>query len=360
MTTDAVGGVWTYALSLAREFSRAGMHVALVVIGPSPTDEQRNQVRLSPGIELKECNESLEWMDDPWPSVKRSGEYLIELAREVKPDIAHLNGYAHGALRLGCPKIVIAHSCVLSWWEAVKSEPAPTRYAEYRRVVAAGLRGADQIVAPSMSMLHALWRHYGQNRGLVIHNGTEFPETVSQAKEPIAFCSGRVWDEAKNVRVLAAAAQRSTVPFYVAGPGGIDESWGSLRTLGRLDEHQMRSWFERAAIYVSPALYEPFGLAALEAASFGAALILGDIESQREIWGDSALFVAPRDSEAVRAAVERVTFDAELRNVLARRAGRRARQFTLEKQARLYSSLYAQLIRKHASAQPRNSLLAVP
>ncbi|MGC4069264.1 MAG: glycosyltransferase family 4 protein [Polyangiaceae bacterium] len=359
MTTDAVGGVWTYALSLAREFSRVGMRVVLAVIGPSPTDGQRREANRIRSVELRECNESLEWMADPWLGVKRSGEYLLDLASEVKPDIVHLNGYAHGALNFDCPRIVVGHSCVLSWWEAVKSEPPPVRYAEYRRAVAAGLERADQVVVPSASMLRALWRHYGLDRGHVIHNGTEFPEVESGPKETIAFCSGRVWDEAKNVRVVAAAAQGSRVPFYIAGSGSTDERWGCLRALGRLESHQIRSWFARSAIYVSPALYEPFGLATLEAASFGAALVLGDIESQREIWGDAALFVPPRDPERLRSAVERVAFDDALRNVLARRAARRARQFTVEKQARLYADLYGQLIRSRESLNSYHSPLAM-
>jgi glycosyltransferase involved in cell wall biosynthesis len=300
-------------------------------------------------------------MDDPWPGVKRSGEYLLDVACDVKADIAHLNGYAHGALKFDCPKIVVAHSCVLSWWEAVKSESAPSRYTEYRRNVAAGLQRADQIVAPSTAMLHAIWRHYGENRGLVIYNGVDSPAVVSQPKELFVLCASRAWDEAKNVRAYGAAARGSCLPFYLAGASASGENLENVRSLGRLSSFQMRSWFERAAIYVSPALYEPFGLAALEAATHGAALILGDIESQREIWGDAALFVSPRDSDALRRAVERVATDTELRNALARRAGRRARQYALEKQVRLYASLYTQLIHRHAHARGHAmATLAVP
>ena len=55
----------------------------------------------------------------------------------------------------------------------------------------------------------------------------------------------------------------------------------------------------RAAIYALPAHYEPFGLSILEAAMSGCALVLGDIPSLREIWGDAAVFVHPDNRDAV-------------------------------------------------------------
>ena len=41
MTTDTVGGIWTYALELARGLSAADVEVMLVVIGPEPSPAQR-------------------------------------------------------------------------------------------------------------------------------------------------------------------------------------------------------------------------------------------------------------------------------------------------------------------------------
>ena len=49
------------------------------------------------------------------------------------------------------------------------------------------------------------------------------------------------------------------------------------------------------AILAAPALYEPFGLGVLEAAQAGAALVLGDIPTLRELWDGAATFVDPRD-----------------------------------------------------------------
>ena len=41
MTVDAVGGVWQYAIALARELSLSGDTILLAGLGPTPTDEQK-------------------------------------------------------------------------------------------------------------------------------------------------------------------------------------------------------------------------------------------------------------------------------------------------------------------------------
>jgi glycosyltransferase involved in cell wall biosynthesis len=104
-------------------------------------------------------------------------------------------------------------------------------------------------------------------------------------------------------------------------------------------------WFSRAAIFISPARYEPFGLSALEAALSGCALVLGDTESLREIWHDAALFVRPEDPEAIRATVLDLIAKPSLREDFSRRARKRAGSFTPERMARAYLEIYAKLLR---------------
>lgn len=68
--------------------------------------------------------------------------------------------------------LAVGHSCVLSWWRAVKKEDAPARYDRYRRAVSSGLRAADIVVAPTRAMLDQLELFYGPlRRSRVIYNG---------------------------------------------------------------------------------------------------------------------------------------------------------------------------------------------
>jgi len=186
MTADAVGGVWTYALGLSRALSELGVEVILATMGPRPGAAQRAAARAVPGLTLLESDYLLEWMDDPWSDVRQAGRWLLELASVYQPDIVHLNGYAHAPLPFRAPVVVVGHSCVLSWWQAVHGQPAPSRYAPYQAHTRAGLRAADAVVAPTAAMLAALSQHYGAfAHGLVIPNGSEPSAATHDSKQAL-------------------------------------------------------------------------------------------------------------------------------------------------------------------------------
>src|SRR5205085_9168278 len=151
------------------------------------------QLARSPVAELHESTFALEWEDEPWDDVDRAGRWLLELEERVRPDVVHLNGYAHGALPWRTPVVVAAHSDVLSWWEAVRRERAPAEWERYRAVVEAGLRAADAVCAPTQAVLDDLARHYSfRTDGFVIPNGRE-PVARAAAKEPFVLSLGRFW-----------------------------------------------------------------------------------------------------------------------------------------------------------------------
>src|SRR5690606_4933968 len=167
------------------------------------------------------------WMPDPWADVERSTRWLKALEKEVKPDILHLNDLGLGNAAWRAPMLLGAHSCVCSWWRAVKGEPAPAPdWDRYRMQEWVTCQQADLIVAPSQAMLAALEQNNGRlPESRVIYNGREFPalpsaDTTSAAgpeKQPLFFSAGRIWDEAKNIASLARIAPRLPWPVYVAG-----------------------------------------------------------------------------------------------------------------------------------------------
>src|SRR4051794_6510192 len=103
MTADTVGGVWTYSLELACALSGKGTYVSLATMGAPVTGDQRRSAECIPGLNLYESAWRLEWMDQPWQDVDAAGDWLLALADRVRPDLIHLNGYAHGALRWNVP-----------------------------------------------------------------------------------------------------------------------------------------------------------------------------------------------------------------------------------------------------------------
>jgi glycosyltransferase involved in cell wall biosynthesis len=348
MTADTVGGVWTYAVELARALRPRGVEVVLATMGAPMTAAQRAEIDSLGNVSVYETSYRLEWMEDPWADVDEAGEWLLELEDAERPDIIHLNGYAHGALPWMAPVLVVGHSCVRSWWEAVRRTPVPNEWDVYTSRVRAGLAAADVVIAPSHAMLHALVRHYGPLRDAnVIYNGRRDRLFKPSTKEPLIFAAGRVWDEAKNLRALDEVAAEVPWRIFVAGsdvaPDRQRRQLTTACTLGMLDQPTLAWWLGRASIYAFPALYEPFGLSVLEAALAGCALVLGDIPSLRELWGDAATFVDPDDRAALAKALRWLSDDGTLRAAQAARARRRAMHFHLDLMADRYLELYTDL-----------------
>jgi glycogen(starch) synthase len=348
MTADAVGGVWTYALDLARGLMSHGVAVDLAVMGPAPSAFQLEEAA-GAGLSPILLPGRLEWMDEPWRDVDDSGRALLDLARARPPDVVHLNGFCHAALPWPAPTVVVAHSCVRSWWRAVHGTAAPATFDEYRRRVAGGLRAASLVIAPSHAMLGALEYEYQVQRpSRVIANGRTVPGVEGIAREPLVLAAGRLWDEAKNISALCAAAAEITWPVFVAGdtrdPHGRRTAPAGGRHLGILPPARLAEWYARASIYALPARYEPFGLSILEAAHAGCALVLGDIASLRENWDGAAVFVPPDDRRAIARAIQSLIDDAPRRRQLADAAVARAARFTVERMVGGYLDAYAALV----------------
>ncbi len=361
LTADTLGGVWTYCMELCTALAPYEVNISLATMGRKLSPEQRWQVKRMPHVQLYESTYRLCWMQDAWDDVDQAGKWLLSLERKIKPDIVQLNDLAHGGLRWKTPVVLVGHSCVFSWWEAVyKRTPPLNEWGHYRKLVRDSVQKADLVLAPSHSMLKSLMRHYGPASACsVIYNGRDFPPLAAKyapftklsnpraesvKDQALIFASGRIWDEAKNVGVLSGIVNQLPWPVYAAGeqtdPNGGHSVPDGLNCLGFLNSDEMAQWLKRAAIYVAPAHYEPFGLSILEAARAGCALVLGDIESLREIWGDAADYVDPDNPDQIRDVLTTLTQNENYRKHMAERAWQRAKRYTASRMAADYMQCY--------------------
>ncbi|MCC6586267.1 MAG: glycosyltransferase family 4 protein [Bryobacterales bacterium] len=344
MTADTVGGVFTYAVELARALAPHGVTVLLATMGRRLDGAQRRQARQAGNVTVIESTYKLEWMDDAWADVEAAGEWLLRLEAAHKPDVIHVNGYAHGALGWRAPVVAVGHSCVLSWWRAVKHTEAPPEWDGYRNKAARGLQAADVVVAPTRAMLGELQRYYGPlTETQVIPNGVARGLYTPRPKRDYILSAGRLWDEAKNVQLLATIAPQLPWPVFVAGEG--TPAWTSnFFQLGALSRGTLSVWQSQAAIYALPALYEPFGLSVLEAARCGCALVLGDIASLRENWEGAAEFIDPNDARAAQRKIKALVMSADRLHRLQAAAFDRAQSFSAASMAEAYKTVYHSLI----------------
>jgi len=350
LTTDTVGGVWDHTVTLARELDAAGHEVLVAVIG-EPRDERL--AALPTGVQVVWRAYRLEWMQDAAEDVRASGEWLAGLAEVWSADVVHLNQIACAARDFSAPVLVAVHSDVLSWFPHVLGFEAPADdWRAYGQWLRDGLHAAAAVVAPTAYQAELARRYYGVGAVRVIHNGIAFgPEEPAARAEPLVLSVGRLWDRAKGVDVLDEAAAilgADAPPIHVLGettaPHGEVCAVRNVTAHGRVERAQVDEWMRRATLYAAPSRYEPFGLAPLEAALHGCALVLSDIGTFRELWDGCAEFFPAGDPLALAQAIRRLEGDPKRRERLAKAARTRAmRRYTARRMAAEYIELYRRM-----------------
>ena len=357
VTADTLGGVWTYTRELVTGLVHSGERVTLVSFGDIPTPAQTRWMHGLANLDYRPTAFKLEWMMDSEADMLASTQYLEALIQETKPDLLHFSQFYYGALECDVPRVVVAHSDVVSWWMAVhrKSPPETEWLRWYRQVVARGLSEATVVVAPSRWMLEQIELHYGKLAARsVIHNGrTATLFNPHMSKEENIVTVGRLWDSGKNVALLLR--QEMPAPVQIVGSDRHPELQSralaaeSIRPNVHLDreqdERQIVQTLARAGIYAATSQYEPFGLAPVEAALSRCAIVASDIASFRELWNGAAIFFRNNNAESLFHALASLERDPGLRQAQGNLAYRHARQhFTAERMVHGYMNLYQSLV----------------
>lgn len=355
VTTDTLSGVWTYTRELVTGLTSRGIRVTLVSLGEIPLPHQVSWMETLHGLDYRPTAFRLDWMQEGEQDFADSSAYLVQLVRELRPNLLHLNHLCYGSLPVRTPRLVVAHGDLITWWKTVHDrEPAPSPWLRwYRDAVAAGISSADMVVAPSVWMLDHLRDSYIRaRRDSVIYYGRNpiyFNPYVS--KEESVLAVGRLWDAGKQVSLLTEEVH--ALPVCIVGGEGlhaaksiradvkvaVDDMRVALK--GPQTESQLRNLYSRASIYAATSRYEPFGMTALEAALSRCAIVANDIPSFREVWGEAAAYFRANDAISLASLVRRLGEDRELRKDYANRAYQRARDcFTAKRMVENYVQLY--------------------
>ena len=355
MTVDAIGGVWQYAAELSRGLVRHGWTVDLAVIGPPPTTAQVAAVSI-PGVTVLDSGCDLDWLAADERALHAIAATVARLARERAADLVQINHPALAVAAYHVPVLSVVHSCLATWWDANEGSALPDSFAWPTECVARGLAMSDAVVCPSAAFADAVARTYALPRApIVVHNGRQAPAAAG-AIHDFAFTAGRLWDRGKNMATLDRAAARLGLPFKaagaLAGPNGERIALEHIHTLGHVGDAVIAGVLSARPIFVSAARYEPFGLAVLEAALAGCALVLSDIPTFRELWDGVATFVPADDAAGFAEAIEAVAADPATRTARGKLARRRALTYNPDRMARAMAALADTLVaadKRHAA-----------
>ena len=222
-------------------------------------------------------------------------------------------------------------------------------------LTAQSVRRARRVVAVSESTRQDLVRLYGLAPGRVdvVYNGVDAAFRPLPAGEVAAFRARKGLPERfllfvgtleprKNIVRLLEAYARLTKPrsplMLVGGKGWFyDQVFLRVEELDLADEvsfvgyvpaEELPWWYNAAAAFVYPSLYEGFGLPALEAMACGTPVVTSTTSSLPEVVGQAGILVEPTDVAALTAALQRVLQEAALREQMRATGLARAARFS--------------------------------
>jgi glycosyltransferase involved in cell wall biosynthesis len=240
----------------------------------------------------------------------------------------------------------------------------------YQKALAFGARHLSRIAVPSQCTKDDVVTHLSADPGkvTVVSRGVDPRFQPARDSEPMAAVKQRYRLPDRFILYVGTIEPRKNLPrligayrrlreegvrhglviaggrgwlcddvFEAAGRDGLGEH---IVFTGHVDEDDLLALYQSADVFAYPSLYEGFGLPVLEAMACGVPVVCSDRGSLPEAAGDAALLVDPTDESAMAAALARALHDDDLRREMVDRGLRRAREFTWDRVARGFLSVY--------------------
>ena len=216
------------------------------------------------------------------------------------------------------PALGTSKPFVLQLWGTDVELAARARWVAQKLV-----RRARLVLCPSEALASAA-RELGAGDVRVVPSGVAIPAQVGDPEDPphVLFV-GRLSEE-KGILDFVAATE--DMPRVVVGDGPLRPRVPAA--VGFVPPSQVGAYYERAAIVVCPSHREGYGVAAREAMAHGRPVVASAVGGLLDAVEDgvSGLLVPPRDPLALRAAIETLLADADLRRRLGDAAREAARE----------------------------------
>ena len=133
-------------------------------------------------------------------------------------------------------------------------------------------------------------------------------------KEPFCLHISLLADDRKNVRRLIEASSKYNFHLILAGTLRNEQektkfsSWiqgkNNVEYLGWVTEEEKIDLYKRAKVFALPSINEGVGIVALEAACYGADIVITNIGGPKEYYNNLAIEVNPYDIDSIGKAVK--------------------------------------------------------
>lgn len=358
--TEELTGVGYYTLELARQLavSTAADEIELVsprAFLPSLARQQSSPNNLS-FVRSRVSPISRHWWSIGLPRYIR--RHHLELFHGTNFEVP---------FRRVCPTVLTIHDLSMLLYPQTQ-ERKRVRRAQQRLPLMA--RTATMIITPTESVRREVHEHLqiplerivavpeaarSCFQRLEARETTETRKRLGIRHEFLLFV-GTV-EPRKNISTLMCAfeevvrLQKKPLQLVIAGRKGwlVDDLFESYRHspvaeniifTGYLADEDLCALYSSCAALIYPSIYEGFGLPPLEAMACGAAVIASNIGAIKEVVGDAARLVPPRDTRELTRSLLELLDSVSLRDSLCAAGVKRAAEFSWARTASATSGVY--------------------
>ncbi|AEF36752.1 transferase [Mycolicibacter sinensis] len=393
-----IGGLGRHVHHLSTALAAAGHDVVVLARRPSDTDPSTHPSsdEISEGVRVVAAAQDpheFSFGDDMMAWTLAMGHSMVRAGLSLKvdggqtlwrPDLVHAHDWlvAHPAIALAefydVPLVSTIHATEAGRHSGWVSGPLSR---QVHAVESWLVRESDSLITCSASMRDEITDLFGPGLAetTVIRNGIDAARWPFARREPrtgppeLLFVGRLEYEKGVHDAIAALPRIRRAHPgttLTVAGDG-TQQDWltecarkhrvlKATRFVGRLDHDELLAMLHRADAAVLPSHYEPFGLAALEAAAAGTPLVASNVGGLGEavIDGDTGMSCPPRDVPALAAAVCAVLDDpaaAQQRAMVAR--DRLSADFDWHTVADETAQVYLAAKRREREPQPRRPII---
>lgn len=393
-----IGGLGRHVHHLSTALAAAGHDVVVLCRRPYNTDPSTHPSsdEISEGVRVIAAAEDpheFSFGEDMMAWTLAMGHSMVRAGLSLKtdggqalwrPDLVHAHDWlvAHPAIALAEFYDVPLVSTIHATEAGRHSGWVSGRLSRQVHAVESWLvRESDSLITCSASMRDEITDLFGPglSETTVIRNGIDAARWPFAPRQPrttppeLLFVGRLEYEKGVHDAIAALPRIRRTHPgttLTVAGDG-TQQDWlvecarkhrvlKATRFIGRVDHDELLALLHRADAAVLPSHYEPFGLAALEAAAAGTPLVVAAVGGLGEavIDGETGMSCPPRDVPALASAVCAVLDDpagAQHRALAAR--DRLSADFDWHTVADETAQVYLAAKRREREPQPRRPII---
>ncbi len=282
---------------------------------------------------------------------------LIWELRRLKLDVMHFPSFNAPIFYPGNSVITI-HDIIHHLYPGKKKSRFFHRFA-YRLAINSAVRRAKKIITVSKQTEKDILStfHPDKQKLEVIHEGVgvEFKTKQSESElkrirkiyqinGPYLLFVG-VWRQYKNLARLAQAfdiiKEQTDWDGQLVLVGKIDPFYPEIRQaveqvkfakdiniLGYVPDGDLPALYQGAKVFVLPSLLEGFGLIGVEAQASGTPVVASDIPVLREILGEGAIYINPKNLTQIAESIQEVLKNEALRQELIQKGLKNARKYS--------------------------------